>query len=139
MVKEHYLLSAKNLNSINRIRIDSSRSLIEEETDDLFFWIMSRLEESIISCTPARNHHNITVSVDYWEDDYPILKCGQKSYCPMHVKGNTFYDVMQNVVNIFNDIGKSKSHGYYFNAIYTHINFKSDAKIVLLMSTIAEV
>lgn len=44
MVNEKYLLVVENLVERNKNRLNVERSPKEQETDELFYWIMSRLE-----------------------------------------------------------------------------------------------
>ena len=118
MVNEKYLLVAKNLAERNKNRLNTERSPKEQETDELFYWIMSRLEWSVQGCWPAKTSHSVTVKISRWYDDgRALLEHGKVSdYLSEYVKGEEFYAVMNDVANAFNEIGKSDENGYHFYA-----------------------
>lgn len=118
MVNEKYLLIAENLAERNMNRLDKERSPKEQEIDRLFYWIMSRLEWYVESCSPAQRFHAVTIKISYLYDDGEVLlEHGRVSdYLSEYVKGVEFYSVMNEVANIFNEIGKSDEKGYQFDA-----------------------
>lgn len=118
MVNEKYLLVAENLAERNKNRLNTERSPKEQETDELFYWIMSRLEWSVQGCWPAKTSHSVTVKISRWYDDgRALLEHGKVSdYLSEYVKGEEFYAVMNDVANAFNEIGKSDENGYHFYA-----------------------
>ena len=116
MVNEKYLLVAENLAERNKNRLNTERSPKEQETDELFYWIMSRLEWSVQGCWPAKTSHSVTVKISRWYDDgRALLEHGKVSdYLSEYVKGEEFYAVMNDVANAFNEIGKSDEKVYHF-------------------------
>lgn len=118
MVNEKYLLIAENLAERNINRLNKERSLKEQEIDRLFYWIMSRLEWYVESCSPAQRSHTVTIKISYLYDDGDVLleHCRVSDYLSEYVKGVEFYSVMNEVANIFNEIGKSDEKGYQFDA-----------------------
>lgn len=56
MVNEKVLLVAENLAERNKNRLNTERSSKEQETDELFYWIMSRLEWSVRGCAGQQKH-----------------------------------------------------------------------------------
>ena len=119
MVDEDYLLVAKVLTDRNKNRLKKERSPKEMETDDLFFWIMSRLEWSIEGCLPAKVSHSVTVDEPFSASSSSvILEHGRMAdYISQYVSREEFYSVMQEVVNIFNELGKNEEIGYDFHAV----------------------
>lgn len=119
MVNENYLLAVKNLTDRNKNRLNAERSPKEQETDELFYWIMSRLEWSIQGCWPAKTSHNVTVEEGFVSNDNSVLlEHGRVSqYLSQYVTREEFYSVMQEVANVFNEIGKSEEAGYNFYAV----------------------
>lgn len=116
MVKEKYLLVAENLAERNKNRLNTARSPKEQATDELFYWIISRLEWSMIGCYPARISHSVTIKSN-WYDGRVLLEQGRvANYLLDYVKGEEIYAVMEDVANVFNEIGKSESNGYHFYA-----------------------
>ena len=69
MVNEKYLIIAENLAERNKNRLNTERSPKEQETDELFYWIMSRLEWSVQGCWPAKTSHSVAVKISRWYDD----------------------------------------------------------------------
>lgn len=118
MVNEKYLFVAENLAERNKNRLNTNRSPKEQETEELFYWIISRLEWSIRGCYPARESHSVTVKISHWYNDGSVLlEHGRVSdYLSEYVRGEEFYTVMNDVANIFNEIGKSDENGYHFYA-----------------------
>lgn len=111
MVEVRYLLAVEILARRNKNRLDTNRSPKEQETDKLFSWIMSRLEWSVENCCPAKEYHSVTVSVGFGACGHALLKHGEVAkYLSEYAysEGEKFYDVMEDVANIFNEIGKSK-------------------------------
>lgn len=135
-MRNEYISCARNLATRNKVRLNTSRTPMEQETDDLFYWIMSRLENSVGNCQPAQRFHQIIVTYKpNSNDDYGLLKDGEISkYCPRYVKGSDFYYVMDDVVGIFNNVGTSKE--YHYHAEYIRHNRSSgEVAIEFLMST----
>ena len=118
MVNEKYLIVAENLAERNKNRLNTERSLKEQETDELFYWIMSRLEWSVQGCWPAKTSHRVAIKISRWYDDGRVLlEHGRVSdYLSEYVKGEEFYAVMNDVANVFNQIGKSDEKVYHFYA-----------------------
>lgn len=118
MVNEKYLIVAENLAERNKNRLNTERTPKEQETDELFYWVMSRLEWSVHGCWPPKTSHSVTIKISRWYDDgRALLEHGKVSeYLSGYVKGEELYAVMNNVANIFNEIGKSDEKGYHFYA-----------------------
>lgn len=118
MVNDKYLFVAKNLAERNKNRLNTARSPKEQETDELFYWIISRLEWSVQGCYPAKTSHSVTIKTSNCYDDGRVLiEHGRvANYLSEYVKGEEFYAVMEDVADIFNEIGKSESEGYHFYA-----------------------
>ena len=136
-MKYEYISCAKNLATRNKVRLNSSRSSMEQETDDLFYWIMSRLEDSVGNCQPAQRFHKVIVetSKPISDDDYVLLQDGKTSkYCSRYVKGTDFLFVMDTVIGIFNSIGKTEEYSYHAEYI-RHNRSSGEHSIEFLMST----
>ena len=73
MVNENYLLVAKSLVDRNENRLNTEISPREHEIDDLFFWLISRLEWSIRGCWPAQKSHIVKVTEDFCCDNNRVL------------------------------------------------------------------
>lgn len=118
MVNENYLLVAKSLVDRNENRLNTELSPREHEIDDLFFWLISRLEWSIRGCWPAQKSHIVKVTEDYcYDDNRVLLKHGRVSdYLSTYVSRNEFYYVMQEVADIFNKINEQLESDYFFYA-----------------------
>ena len=103
MVNEKYLIIAENLAERNKNRLNTERSPKQQETDELFYWIMSRLEWSVQNCYPAKTSHSVTVKISRWYDDgRALLEHGKVfDYLSEYVKGEEFYAVMNDVANAF--------------------------------------
>ena len=136
MVKKSYLLAAKKLTDMNRNRLNTKRSPKEQERDELFYWIMSRLESSVQGCWPAKTSNSVTVEEDIVpSDNHVLLKHGRVShYFSRYCTGEEFYSVMQEVANVFNEIGKTKVDGCSFYAV-CHIK-KEQSSLTVVMTTI---
>ena len=119
MVNENYLIAAKSLADRNKNRLNTKRSPKEQERDELFFWMLSRLEWSVQGCWPAKEIHNVTVKQGYCCDDNRVLLTHGKvsEYLSQYVTRDEFYSVMQEVADIFNEIGKQEENGYAFYAV----------------------
>lgn len=121
MVKEKYLLQAEILAERNKNRLDTNRSPKEKETEELFYWIISRLEWSVQGCWPGQRGHTITVQAYIYNPDGGVLvEHGRVSkYLSQYVNNEEFFTVLNDIANIFNEIGKSKSKEYQFSAIFS--------------------
>lgn len=121
MVNEKYLLAVESLTQRNKNRLNPKRSLKEQEKDELFYWIISRLEWSMQGCWPAKTSHSVTIRVSQWYDDGKVLlEHGSVSYyLSEYIKSEEFYTIMEEVANSFNKIGKSEEKGYHFYAVYS--------------------
>lgn len=118
MVNENYLFAAKNLADRNKNRLDKERDPIEKEKEGLFYWIMSRLEWCVEGCWPAKESHSVTVKEGfcYANSNRVLLEHGRVSeYLSKDVTREEFYSVMEQVAEIFNEIGE-QVEGYHFNA-----------------------
>ncbi|MDO4283098.1 MAG: hypothetical protein Q4D02_05605 [Clostridia bacterium] len=118
MVNEKYLFAAQNLVDRNKNRLDTKQNPKEKEVDELFYWVLSRLEWSMQNCFPARESHSITIKAGiHYDDGRILLEHGRVAeYLSQYVKGEAFYEVVQEVCNAFNEIGKSGKNRYYFEA-----------------------
>lgn len=120
MVDEKYLIVAKGLAERNRNRLNTELSPKEKERNRLFFWLMSRLEWSIEQCWPAKKSHNVIVKEISKSPNYVSLSHGRVSeYLSQYVARDEFLSVMQDVTDIFNEIGKRKEDKYELYAIFT--------------------
>ena len=139
MVNEKYLLVAKNLVDRNKNRLNAERSPKEQETDQLFYWIMSRLEWSVQGCWPGKTSHSVTLEVNcLYDDDRVLLRHGRVSeYLSEYVTGEEIYTVMKDVANIFNEIGKSEENGYHFytTSTFTENTISYSTKLTVHMIT----
>lgn len=119
MVNYEYLFVAENLIERNKNRLNENRDPKTQEVDNLFYWIMSRLEWCVQGCWPAKKSHTVTVEISRTYDNGSVLlKHGRVSeYLSEYVKENEFHDVMEEVANIFNEIGKNKEKGYEYDAV----------------------
>lgn len=119
MVNYEYLFVAENLIERNKNRLNENRDPKTQEVDDLFYWIMSRLEWCVQGCWPAKQSHTVKVEkYKQYDDGRILLKHGRVSeYLSEYIKGNEFQNVMEEVANIFNNIGKNEEKGYYYYAI----------------------
>lgn len=120
MVNEKYLLAAENLAERNKARLNTESSPKEKETEELFYWVISRLEWHMQGCWPAKEHHDLIIDIKRWYNDGRVLlQHGNVSqYLSQYVIGKEFDNVMEDVVNIFNDIGKNEEKEYRFSAVY---------------------
>ena len=119
MVSKKYLLAAKGLADRNKNRLNTKRSPKEQERDELFFWLISRLEWSVQNCWPAKKFHNVTVKEGYCHDkNRVLLEHGKVSqYISQYVTRDEFYSVMQEVADIFNQISKREDGENHFYAV----------------------
>ena len=119
MVNENYLLVVKNLTDRNKNRLNTERSPKEQETDELFYWIMSRLEWCVQGCWPAKTSHSVKLKEGFVSNrNFVLLEHGKVSqYLSQYVTREEFYSVMQEVANVFNEIGKNDEDGYNFYAV----------------------
>ena len=136
MAYEH-ISYAKLLAKRNRVRLNPNRTPIEKETDSLFFWIMSRLEDSVENCHPAKSAHIVTLSIPILDDDdYVILKHRDLlEYRTMYVTGKDFYTVLKHVVDLFNEVGLSKIEGYYYFAYVSNYSPFTALEFSVIMAT----
>lgn len=121
MVNGKYLLAVENLAERNKARLNTKGSPKEKETEELFYWVISRLEWHMQGCWPAKTHHDLIIDIrrGWYNDGSILLKHGNVSeYLSQYVIGKEFDKVMENVVNIFNEIGKNEEKGYHFSAKY---------------------
>lgn len=118
MVNENYLLVAENLVDRNKNRLNLTRSPRQQETDRLFYWIMRNLELCVEGCCPAKKYHYVSVTKTRSYDDGSVLLSHERvsNYLSQYVKEQEFYSVMEDVANIFNEIGKSEEKGYKYSA-----------------------
>lgn len=135
MVKENYSLVAKCLADICKNRLNEELSLRERETRELFFWIISRLEWSVVNCWPGQMYHQIRISEGYSSDHNKVcLKHGSVSKYISHyvMTREEFYTVIHDVVDIFNEIGKHGEDWYHYYAIC--FTAKDNAEIAVNLS-----
>ena len=131
MIDEKYLLASKSLAERNKNRLNTELNPKEKEREELFFWILSRLEWSIQGCWPAKNFHSVTVEGYFRDRKYVVLKHGTISqYVSQYVTRNEFLSVIQDVVDIFNKIGNQEEDEYEFFAIC----FTTDRNIELTVN-----
>lgn len=118
MVNENYLLVAESLVDRNKNRLNSTRSPRQQETDRLFYWIMRNIEVSVEGCWPAKKYHYVSVTKTRLYDDGSVLLSHERvsNYLSQYVKDKEFYSVMEDVANIFNEIGKFEENGYKYSA-----------------------
>lgn len=131
MVNEKYLLVAKNLADRNKNRLNTERSLKEQEKDELFYWIIGRLEFSVQGCSPGKASHHITVKqVPFYDSNRVLLEHGRVSqYLSQYVTREEFYSVMQEVAETFNEIGKQEKDGYDFYAVCITTDGKAELTV----------
>lgn len=127
MVKEKYLLRAESLAKRNKNRLNENHTPKEKETDELFYWIMTRLEWELQGSS-TQTSYSITIKEDYlYSYGRVLLEHGRVSeYLSEYVKKEEFYAVMEDVANIFNQIGKSEEKGYQFYATCLIPNNKNE-------------
>lgn len=128
MVKEKYLLRAESLAKRNKNRLNENYTPKEKETDELFYWIMTRLEWGLEGSYPPQTSYSITIKEIYLDSNGRVLlEHGRVSeYLSEYVKKEEFYAVMEDVANIFNQIGKSEEKGYQFYATCLIPNNKNE-------------
>ena len=56
----------------SRERLDSSKSVLEQEVDNFFFWVMEQCLKTISNVEPPREAHHIELSKEYNEDDLHV-------------------------------------------------------------------
>lgn len=127
MANRYFVSATKNLARRNRNRLNLKRSPKQKETEELFYWVLSKLEWKVQRCWPAQSHHSIKVQEPYPSDSKRVLlKFGRiDSYQSQYVTREEFYEVMQEVVNIFNEIGSDNKGNYNFWATYNTYNGSS--------------
>lgn len=139
MLNKKYLFAAKNLSDRNRNRLNKDLSPEEKEKEQLFYWIMSRIEWSAQGCWPAQQSHRVRIATEHlYEDGQILLAHGKVSeYLSEYVRGYKFCSVMQEVCNIFNEIGKSEENGYHFWATFVLPEGKiENAEFIVNMATL---
>ena len=133
MANRYFVSAAKNLARRNRNRLNLKRSPKQKETEKLFYWVLSKLEWDIQECWPLR-HCFIKIQEAYLPDSERILlKFGMTDlYQSQYVTREEFYEVMQEVVYILNEIGFDDKGTYKFSAVYNNQNSSS---IIVHMTT----
>ena len=137
MVNKKYLLVAKNLADRNMKRLDTTRSEKEQERDELFYWVMSRVEWSIQGCWPAKASHSVTIEempLEYTFEQRVLLAHGNVSqYLSQYVNREEFYSIMQEVAEIISKMGNMEKDGYsYYARCYTP---DGHAKLTVTLTT----
>lgn len=104
MLSEMYLLRAKSFSEM----VNSNYDPIEYDTRQLFYWVTHLLDMSLYSVAPIWSRpHFIKVELTEWFYENAVLRYGQLSLYGAKVKGKDFYTVMNNVSNIFNELGNT--------------------------------
>jgi len=120
MVNHKYSMAAKQLANRNQRRLNPSIDPIEKETDELFYWIMSLLENSVQSYRKAKPFHSVTVNEGIaFKDDEVCLKDEKGNiYMSKYVRTKQeFYDIMKNIAETFEEMGETLEPGCRFGAI----------------------
>lgn len=101
---------------MNKNRLNPQCNPKEQEMDELFYWVMSAIEFSVHSCWPAKTSHSVTLREPWFSDDERVmLEYGDyPPYVSQYVTREEFYSVMQEVAEVFNEIGKNEEDGYHF-------------------------
>lgn len=135
MANKYFVSAAKNLARRNRNRLNLKRSPKQKETEELFYWLLSKLEWEVQRCWPALGHHFVKIQEPYPSDsERVLLKFGRiDSYQSQYVTREEFYEVMQDVVLIFNEIGFDDKGKYDFWAAYD--NTHNGSSITVHMTT----
>lgn len=105
MIKLNYLLAAKDLLDRNENRLDTEMVPEEKETEEMFYWVLDKLASSIQFRLQVETEYTVTITIP---SNRIILKDGifGEKYIPKYVCArDEFYAVVQNVVDIFNEIG----------------------------------
>ncbi len=103
MIKLNYLIAVKNLLDRNKNRLDMQRDKKTKETEEMFYWLLSRMEAGIQGQYSPVYTVDITISAERVrrrEDSTGAV------YVPQYIYSRSdFYEVIQNVVNICNEVG----------------------------------
>ena len=106
MIKLNYLLAAKDLLDRSENRLNTERAPEEKETEEMFYWVLDKLERSIrFSLQAEARRHSVAITIP---SNRIILKDGifGEGYIPKYVCArDDFLAVVQNVVDIFNEVG----------------------------------
>lgn len=70
-------------------------------------------------CWPAEKSHTVKIEISRrYDDGRVLLKHGRVSeYLSEYVTGKKFHDVMEEVVDVFNEIGRNEEKGYKYQAV----------------------
>jgi len=120
MVNHKYLMAAKQLVNKNQRRLDPKINPIEKEIEELFFWILHLLEDSVQNSWPPKPFHSVTVNeYPYVEKNKVALKNETVSvYISKYVTTKQeFYEVMKNVAEIFEKMEDKVEYGARFGAL----------------------
>ncbi len=105
MANANYLLVANNLVDRAKNRLNTKRDPKQQETDQLFYWILSRLEWKMEGYFPAKNSISVTIREEGYCGNAILLKHGNvANYASTYVNGEEFYSVMKEVAEIFNEM-----------------------------------
>lgn len=103
MVKLNYLFAVKNLLDRNRNRLDMQKDKKEKETEEMFYWLLSRMEAGIQGQYSPSYTVDVTISpkrIRLKEESTGAV------YVPQYICGRAeIYEIIQNVVNICNEVG----------------------------------
>ena len=120
MVNHKYLMAAKQLANRNKRRLDAKINPVEKETEELFFWILHLLEESVQNCQTPKPFHTVTVKeYPYVDKENVALKNeGISVYISKYViTKQEFYAVMKDVASIFEKMEDKVEQGVRFGAL----------------------
>lgn len=137
MVNEKYLLVADNLAQRNKNRLNVERSLKEQETDELVYWLFRQIEGSVqCGSWPPKKSHMIVVSEDGdCRRKNAMLTNGKRElYCSVMDKAE-FYTVMEEATSIINEIGENRKNEYELHAKCSISKGENkESSIVILMT-----
>lgn len=132
MVKEKYLLAAKNLTVMNKNEFNSNRSYEERAIDYLFYQIMSAIDYSIayrrrettrrVTVKKYFNDRKGTCMTYMWLTDKNEMETDFWKSCDDFSSRRKFDSElfkMKEVSKLFNELGENKKVGYHFSANYT--------------------
>lgn len=125
MVKRDFLSAAKILANRNKRRLDENISPKEQEVEDLFYWLLSLLGNTSRTLLPASKEYFVSVTELYpYEDEhFPTLTYRSfeltDSYRACYVRREDFFDVIEEVTTIFNEISEYNKGNFKYWALHT--------------------
>lgn len=104
------------------------------EKEEIFYWLLSRLDWTAKNCWPAQEYHSITV-----KEDFEVLGTALRSKILRHGSVSKYHIkfisvallvcVMMDIADIFNEIGKRD--GYYFWATCYIVDYKVVLNVIM--------